>query len=381
MKRRYLIVIVTILILFGVAYCFVFGSSTNTTTEAIPAVPVVVKTVQAKQIHLWYEFSGRLQAVDSVEIRHEVSGRITQVRFQDGNRVKVGDILFVIDPRPYEAAVARAEATLATAISDAHFAKIELERAENMVKTEAVAQRIFDERSKDNDTAVAAVKSAEAQLKQANLDLEHAYVRSPIAGRAGRVEITLGNLVQAGPNAPLMTRVNSSDPIYADFDVDEQTYIQSIRHAADNQSLERHVPVELSVQGDKEYSYIGTIYSFDNRLDPSSGTIRARAKFTNTDGVLVPGMFVTVKIASGDKKDVFLIPQRAIGYDQNKKYVYIVDKDQKAEYRPIELGPEVENQRVVLKGLSAGDRVIVNGLQHVKPGSVVTAKEEGANDG
>lgn len=336
---------------------------------------VTVKTMEPQKVFLWSEFSGRLQAVDSAEIRPEVSGRITEVRFEDGDKVDEGDILFVIDPRLYEAAVARAESRLETATANADFAKVELTRGENMIKTQAIAQRIFDERDNTNKTSLAAIKSAEADLKQANLDLEHAYVRSPLTGRAGRVELTVGNLVQAGPNAPLLTRIVVNDPIYADFEVDEQSYIQNVRNVANNRSQERHLQVELTLPGDNEHIYRGQIYSFDNRLDVTSGTIRARAKFNNPDGILVPGMFVKVRLAGSKESDVILVPQQAISSDQNKKYVYVVTADNKVAYREVELGREVDAQRIVLKGLAPGDRVIVKGIQHVKPNDTVIPEE------
>jgi len=351
-------------------------SHAATSPVANPAIPVVVQTLTPQKVQVWTEFSGRLHAVDSAEIRPEVGGRITEVRFQDGGLVKTGDILLVIDPRPYEAAVAKAEAALATAKTNADFAKIELDRAAGMIKTQAIAQRIYDERANSGRIADAAVKSAQAELKQANLDLEYAYVRAPISGRVGRAELTVGNVVQAGNNAPLLTTIVANDTIYADFEVDEQTYMQSIRGSSAKADEERHIPVQLTVQGDKGHSYQGTIYSFDNKIDIASGTIRARAKFNNADGALMPGMFVSVNLASGTENTALLVPEQALGFDQSKKFVYVVGKDNKVAYHEVELGKEVQSQRIVLHGLAAGDRVIVDGLQHVRPDAVVDAKEQ-----
>lgn len=336
---------------------------------------VTIKTIKREKVRIWSEFSGRLQAVDTAEIRPEVSGRITEVHFEDGELVKAGDVLFVIDPRPYEAAVSRAEAKVATAKANAEYAKLEMDRAANMTKTQAVAQRIYDERFNANEVAVASVKSAEADLKQAKVDLEHAYVQAPISGRAGRVELTVGNLVQRGANAPLMTRVVANDPIYADFEVDEQTYLDSVRDVARNRYSERVIPVKLFINGNKEDVYKGTIYTFDNRLDVSTGTIRARVKFDNKNGVLVPGMFVTVALGKSEDEEVLLVPQQVISTDQNKKYVYLVDRDDKVVYREVSLGKEYGDQRIILKGLEPGDRVIVTGLQHIKAGQVVKTEE------
>jgi multidrug efflux system membrane fusion protein len=288
--------------------------------------------------------------------------------------VKAGDILFVIDPRPYEAAVARAEANLATATNNAALAKLELERAAPLVKTQAIAQQVYDQRANASRVANAAIKSAEAELKQASLDLEHAYVKAPITGRASRAELTVGNLVQPGAGAPLLTTIIGNHAIYADFDVDEQTYTALMREFAGGRDAERRIPVELSLPGDQSPRFSGTIYTFDNRIDVASGTIRARAKFDNHDGALVPGMFVTVRIAAGERT-ALLVPERAVGFDQSKKYVYVVGTDDKVAYRPVELGKQVRSERVVLKGLEPGDRVIVDGVQHVRPAVAVAPSE------
>jgi multidrug efflux system membrane fusion protein len=345
------------------------------TAAAPPPVPVVVRTLAEQKIRLWSEYSGRLHAVESAEIRPEVGGRITEVRFEDGQTVKAGDTLFVIDPRPYQAAVERAEAALATAVTNAGFAKVELDRAARIVNTQAIAQRVYDERANTSRVANAAIKSAEAALRQASIDLEHAYVRAPIAGRVSRAELTVGNLVQPGPGAPLLTRIVSNETIYADFEVDEQTYVESIRDHANRRDEERRIPVQITLHGDKSRVYQGHIHSFDNRLDVASGTIRARAKFDNGDGVLVPGMFVSVKLASGTERSELLIPDRAVGFDQSKKFVYVVDERNKVAYREVELGKQLQAQRVALKGVQAGDRVIVDGIQRVRPEAVVEPTE------
>src|SRR5579859_6273664 len=343
----------------------------------VPAAEVTVQTLSPKKVQVWSEFSGRLHAVDQAEIRPEVNGRITEVRFHDGQYVKQGDILLVIDPRPYEAAVARAEANLASAKTNADFAKIEQVRAAGMIKTEAIATRIYDERNNNLRVADAAVKAAEADLKTAQVDLEHAYVRAPISGRTSRAELTVGNIVQSGPAAPVLTSVVSHQAIYADFEVDEQTYVDTIRQAAASPEQEHKVPVQLTLAGDHGHVYQGFIDSFDNRLDVGSGTIRARAKFENTDGALVPGMFVSVSLASPVEHEQILVPEKAIGFDQSKKFVLVVDKENKVEYRPVELGPQVATSRVALKGVQPGDKVIVDGIQHVRP-SVVVAPHEAA---
>ena len=352
-----------------------FRAQAEPTAVVAQAIPVSVETVNPRNVRIWSAFSGRLQAVDFAQIRPEVSGRITEVRFQDGQTVKAGDVLFVIDARPYDAAVDRAEANLASAHTSQDLAKMELDRAVNLLKTQDVAQTIHDQRANAYRVAQAAVQGAVAELKQARVDLDHAYVKAPISGRVSRAEITLGNLVQAGPNAPLLTSIVSKDGIYADFEVDEQTYLKTIRATADTADKERAIPVELSVPGDETHPARGTIHSFDNRIDTASGTIRARARFDNTDGSLTPGMFVQVKLASANDAQVLLVPERAIGNDQSKKFVFVVGADSKVAYREVALGQQVEGRRVVLSGIEAGERVITDGLQHVRPNATVQAKE------
>jgi multidrug efflux system membrane fusion protein len=353
------------------------GPNADAAAQAAAPAPAVVAvhTVTPQNVRIWSEFSGRMHAVDAAAIRPEVSGRLVEVRVRDGQTVNTGDVMFVIDPRPYEAAAAKAEANLATAQTNAGLARIELDRAARLVQTQAVSQSTLDQRASAERAAKAAIKAAEADLAQARLDLEHAYVKAPIAGRIGRAEVTVGNLVQAGPSAPVLTSIVSNDGIYADFEVDEQTYIKSIRAHAATSDKERQVPVELTVQGDTTNVYRGTIDSFDNAIDVSSGTIRARAKFANEDRSLVPGMFVSVRLASSADTTALLVPSRAIATNQSKKFVYVVGDDNKVVYREVSLGQQVDGQRIVLRGVEPGDRVIVDGVQHVRPDAIVQVRE------
>lgn len=378
-NTRKIFISIAVLVLIGIGLYFALtGGGGPQDGMQGGAIPVTIKTMAPEKVRVWTDFSGRLDAVDAAEIRPEVSGRITEVRFEDGQNVKKGQILFVIDPRPYEAAVARADANLASARNNAQFAVLEQRRAEQMVKTQAITQRLHDERANAARVAAANVKAADAELKQARINLDHAYVKSPIAGRVSRAEITVGNLVQAGPGAPLLTSVVSNEEIYADFEVDEQTYIKSIRSVASGRDQEQEIPVKLSLQNDSGHEYDGMIDSFDNQIDVGSGTIRARAKFKNTDGALVPGMFVSVSLAGGSSDEALLVPEKALGFDQNKKFVYVVGPENKVAYREVQLGKQVAGQRVVLEGLQAGDKVIVDGVQHVRPEAVVDAKDAAA---
>jgi multidrug efflux system membrane fusion protein len=344
-------------------------------TAARPPAQVVVSTLALRKVRLWSEFSGRLHAIDYAEIRPQVSGVITDIKFADGQMVKQGDLLFVIDPRPYEDAVERDQAALVSAQSKVTLAKIQSQRYAGLIATHSVSQDELDSITDADRTAEANEANAEAVLKQAKLDLEHAYVTAPISGRVSRAEITQGNLVQTLIGAPIVTTIVSQDGIYADFDVDEQTYLQTVRASARDSASEHKVPVQLVVQGDNGHVYTGFIESFDNRIDPTSDTIRARARFANTDGALVPGMFVTVRLSSAADQSVLLVPQRAISFDQSKASVLVVDDSNKVGYRQVELGKTVESNRVVTSGLQAGDRVIVDGVQLVRTDDQVVATE------
>ncbi|HLY05188.1 MAG TPA: efflux RND transporter periplasmic adaptor subunit [Rhizomicrobium sp.] len=347
----------------------------NAHTKPVVAAPVAVQVgvavVHAKPVRIWSEFSGRMTAVDSALIRPEVNGRITEIRFRNGQQVKKGDVLFVIDPRPYEAAVDKANADLVTARSNARFAHTDLARATALIAAQAISRAYYDQRVNAESVADASIKAAEAELATATVDLDHAYVKAPIDGRVSRAELTVGNVVQSGANAPLLTSIVSSDGIYADFDVDEQTYLETVRAHATTVAGEKDIPVALTIPGDSGHVYDGRIESFDNSISTGTGTIRARARFANADGALVPGMFVSVRLASARNVDAILVPEAALGNDQSKRYVFVVDRGNHADYRAVALGEDVGSERVVTQGLSDGDRIIVSGLQKVQPGALV----------
>jgi multidrug efflux system membrane fusion protein len=363
-----------LVLLIGGGYALYYHAGAKPTPQAAPPPsPVTVETVQPRTVHPFAEFSGRINAVDYAEIRPQVSGRITEIRFHDGQTVKQGDILFVIDPRPYQAAVEKAQGDLASAVNNARLAKIEHDRGDRLVKAQALAQESFDQRVNADGVAQAAVQSAQAALAAARLNVDYAYVKAPISGRIGRAEITLGNLVGTTPTPPLLASIVSGNGVYADFEVDEQTYLANVR----DHGTQSPLPVELTVSGDSGHVYRGAIESFDNHIDSGSGTIRARARFANEDGALVPGMFVSVRMGGVTLDKALLVPQSAIGNDQSKRFVFVVGAGDKAEYRPVELGPDVDGDRVVLSGLKAGDRVILDGLQKLGPGAPVAPEPAG----
>ena len=343
------------------------------------AVAVSVRTVDPESVQIWSEFSGRMKAVDSAEIRPQVGGQITQILFKDGQTVRAGDPLFVIDQRPYEATLSKAKADVQSARANAALAQSQFDRAAALIKTQFVSKSAYDQRANARNVAIANIQVAEAALAEAQIAVDHAYVKAPISGRISRAEITLGNLVEPGAGAPVLASIISDDGIYADFEVDEQTYLKSIRTSAGTHDQEQKIPVELKLGDNDGQIYKGLIYSFDNKIDTRSGTIRARAKFVDQGSGLVPGMFVTVRLGSGISRDTLLVPERAVGTDQNKRFVYVVDGADKAVSHEVNLGGQIGNRRIVLAGLNAGDRVIVDGLQHVTPGALVQIQKSVAD--
>lgn len=380
LNSKILIVIFAAVLVIGAAAYYVqdrqANASANEQAGAPQAMPVTVNVIKSALVQIWNDYSARLEAVDFAEIRPQVSGTISEVRFEDGQAVEKGDILYVIDPRPYEAAVNQARAELNAAKNQASLSWKELSRAKELIKTSAISKRILDERSNDHSVAAATAKAAQARLDRALIDLDYAYVKAPISGRVSRAEIKEGNLVQTGPNAPLLTSIVSMEGIYADFEVDEQSYLKYIRSNARDRAAENNVPVKLMLSGD-EMEYSGFIHSFDNQIDVSSGTIRARALFANEDGALLPGMFASVKMGTPSTQDKILLSERAIGTDQDRKYVYVVNEQGMVEYRAVKIGESIAGERVIKSGLSDGDLVITEGIIKIRPGMPVAPKNQG----
>ncbi len=368
-----LFIVIGIMAISGATLHAISQANSSKTAQAsvqapIPSVDVV--TVQPQSVRMWKTFSGRLRAVDYVEIRPRVGGTITNVLFEEGAIVEKGAPLFVIDPRPFETEFSSARAELQSAQSRTTLTKQELARAKGLVKKNAISQSRFDAAKNDYQVAIASINSAKARMRRANLDLEYAHIKAPVSGRISRAEITQGNVIEAGPNAPVLTTIVSIDQLYAEFDVDEQTYIQTRR-----KTTGATMPVELTLTSDATVVYPGVMHSFDNQLDTTSGTIRARAIFNNKDGALVPGMFATVRLGSTSEQATVLVSDRAVRTDQDKKYVYIVTPDNTVAYREVKLGQALKGQRVVLSGLEPGVRVLVNSLQRVVPNMEVQPVE------
>ncbi|UKJ76408.1 efflux RND transporter periplasmic adaptor subunit [Azospirillum brasilense] len=339
-------------------------------TAAPPPPEVDVAPVVARKITDWQSYSGRLEAVDRVEVRPQVSGAITAVHFRNGALVKKGDPLFTIDPRPHVAEVARAEAQVAAAQAAVRFTTADLDRAQRLVQNNTVSRQTLDEKENAAREAGANLKAAQAALDLARIDLEHTQVTAPISGRVSRAEVTVGNVVASGASAAPLTTLVSVSPIYASFDVDEQTYLRhiaSVKDAAD-------VPVQLGLANESGYSRGGTVEHVDNRLDSVSGTIRVRAKFDNPDGMLVPGLYARVKVGGSTPHDALMVEDRAINTDQDKKFVLVVGVDDTVQYREIIPGAAQNGLRVVKSGLAAGERIVVNGVQHARPGVRISPK-------
>jgi len=344
---------------------------------------VTVAVVEPRQATLWDEFSGRLEAVDRVEVRPRVAGAILATNFTEGALVKAGDVLFTIDPAPYAAEVDKAQAQLEAAKARAAFASNELERGAQLVGNAIVTRRDYDQRDNGNREAIANVKAAEATLQTAKLNLDYTQVRAPVAGRVGRIEVTVGNLVAAGSASPVLTSLVSVNPIYASFDADEEVVLQALQATADTSGQRgdlARIPVEMTVSGGTAAK--GHIQLIDNQVNGQSGTIRVRAVFRNEDGRLIPGQFARVRMGQPKQQTLVLVDERAIGTDQDKKYVMVAGDD-RAAYRAITIGGNVDGLRIVTSGIKAGDRVVVNGLQRIRPGALLKTQVAamGARDG
>jgi len=342
---------------------------------AAPApIAVSVATVAATPVSTWDEFSGRLEAVERVDVRPRVAGAVQAVHFREGALVRQGDLLFTIDPAPYAAEVDRAAAQVASAQARVSFTHSEQERARRLWDEKAIAQRELDEKLNAGLEADANLRAAQASLQGARLNLGYTQVRAPVAGRVGRLDVTVGNLVAAGPAAPVLTTLVSVSPIYASFDADEQIVVRALKDLPPGASARgaiEGIPVQMGTSGSEGTPHAGRLQLIDNQVDAKSGTVRVRAAFDNTDGALIPGQFARIRMGQAHSATALLVNERAVGTDQNKKFVMVVGADHKAEYREVELGAPVDGLRIVTSGLQAGEQVVVNGLQHIRPGALV----------
>jgi multidrug efflux system membrane fusion protein len=342
-------------------------------TQAAPSAPPPPRVSVAKpvvqQLRDWRDFHGRLEAVHAVELRPRVSGHIAAVRFTEGARVKKDQVLFEIDARPFREEVRRLEAELRRAQSQLTLARANLERGERLLQQGATSLGDLDQLHANESSGAASLDSISASLAQARLNLEYTNVRAPFDGRASNAPITAGNLVS---NANVLTRIVSDDPVYAYFDLDESAFLVVAGGGAGAQ----HASVQMGLSVDGGYPYSGKLDFVDNQVDPRTGTIRARAVFSNLDQRLTPGLFARVRLLTDKQIEAVLIDEKALLTDQNRKYVYVLDKDGRAQRKDVKIGRSVEGMRIVESGLTPEDRVLVQGIQKVfAPGMPVAAEE------
>ena len=340
--------------------------------QAPQATPVSVALVEQRDVAVWDEFSGRLEAIERVEVRSRVAGALLEVHFREGALVKKDDLLITIDPATYAAEVDRNEAQVAAAEARVELTKSDVERGEKLSGSRIISQRELDQRVNAQREAEANVRAAKAALQTARLNLDYTQVRAPVTGRVGRLEITVGNLVAAGPGAPVLTTLVSVNPIYASFNADEQVVTHALKTLADQNAMSEvdRIPVRMSTATSDD-SFEGKLQLIDNQVDARSGTVRVRAVFDNANGRLIPGQFARLRMGQPKAEPALMVNERAIGTDQNKKFVLVVSADNKAEYREVTLGASVDNLRVVASGLKSGERIVVNGLQRIRPGALV----------
>lgn len=358
----------------AVLYSAAPGHSEGPAPMLPPAPTVSVLTIEPRQATVWDEFSGRLEAVERVDVRSRVAGSVQQVHFREGALVEKGALLLTIDPAPYAAEVERLEAQVAAAEARVVFTRTEVDRGRRLLGSSALSERDVDQRTNAFNEADATLRAAKAALQAARLNLEYTEVRAPVAGRVGRLEITVGNLVAAGPGAPVLTTLVSVDPIYASFNADETTVSRVLAAqspAANAAGDVGEIAVEISNPAANGAWAAGKLQLIDNQVNATSGTVRLRAVFTNADGRLIPGQFVRVRMAQPQNAPVVAVSERAIGTDQSKRFVIVVGHDNKTAYREVTLGAMADGERIVTSGLDAGERIIVSGLQRVRPGAVV----------
>ncbi|WP_277394903.1 efflux RND transporter periplasmic adaptor subunit [Serratia marcescens] len=352
-------------IAFAVAGCN--DSAPSATAPPPPAVPVA--EVLVRPVTPFVEFSGSLTAVQRVELRPRVAGYIQAVNVPEGRVIEKGHPLFRIDPRPFQAALDAAAARLQEAEATATLAQADFARARTLFNQKVIAREPFDAATAAMNVSKARVNAAKAALTAAQLDMTFTRVTAPIAGRVGRTLITEGNYVASGVTA--LTTIVSVNPLHVYFDVDERTYLQSLAAWRDKTAT-HEIKVMTALIGDKTYSRPGRVDFIANAAERTTGTVRLRAVIDNPDGRLSPGLFAKIKLETGTPQAKVLIADRSIGTDQSRRYVLVVDKNNKTEYRPVELGPVVDGMRVIERGLQPGERIVVKGL--VRPGMAVTPR-------
>jgi membrane fusion protein, multidrug efflux system len=350
------------------------AQANNPANNVAPATPASVAVVEERDVAMWDEFSGRLEAIERVEVRSRVAGAVKAVHFREGALVREGDLLITIDPDQYAAEVERLKAQVLAAEARVALTKKEQDRGQQLQQANsgAISQSSVDQRIGAYREAEANLRAAQAALQAAQLNLGYTEVRAPVAGRVGKLEITVGNLIAAGPGAPVLTSLVSVDPIYASFNADEEVVARALKTLGANAHTQvDRIPVQMVTVTSNGTSYQGRLQLIDNQVDARSGTVRVRAVFNNHDGSLIPGQFARLRMGQAKTEPALMVNERAVGTDQNKRFVIVVDAQNKAEYREVTLGASIEGLRIVTSGLKAGERIVVSGVQRVRPGAVV----------
>jgi membrane fusion protein, multidrug efflux system len=362
--------------------CILLSACPRQQAAAPPPPPPKVTVSQpiVREVVEWDEYTGRLEAVESVDVRARVSGYLQSVHFTDGAAVKKGALLFVIDPRPYQAELNRVKAALEQSIAQYERTQKDLARVRQLVKSRAVSQEEVDTRVAEQRQAEEAVQAGRAAVEAAQLNVEFTQVRAPISGRISREFVTVGNLINGGSaDSTLLTRIVSLDSIYCYFDVDERSYLKFSQLWRDGKRpgfREVKIPVELGLANETGFPHQGHLDFIDNRLDPNTGTMSGRAVFSNPDQTLIPGLFARLRLPGSRQYEALLIPDEAIGSDQTQRFAFVVNDQHTAEYRKVELGPIIDGLRVIRDGLKPEEWVIVNGVQRVRAGAQVDPQQQ-----
>ncbi|MEO6431033.1 MAG: efflux RND transporter periplasmic adaptor subunit [Nitrosospira sp.] len=361
------VIVVLMLVLSG---C---GSEHAGDEQAPPSPEVSVAQVLSKSIQQWDEYTGRVSAIDTIELRARVSGYVQHFAYQEGQEVKQSDLLFLIDQRPYRTALANAQAQLDRARVAKQLADMRDKNARLLIEAEAISREELDTRSTTLTQSTADIDAATAVVANAKLQLEFTEVRAPVAGKTSSALVTAGNLAVA--DQTILTTIVSQDPIYVYFDVDENSYLRYGEQERDGGGEPAGTSVRVGLANEEGYPHAGTINFFDNQVNSDVGTIRVRAVLPNADRIFTPGLFVRVQFASGKKENVLLIDDKAVMTDQDRKYVYVVSKDNKIQRKDIVPGRMAEGLRVIQSGLAPDDKVVVAGQQKIHPGVLVKPDE------